>query len=77
MYSASITTGERPGAVTRMSGRSPGWPEMAWVFSDRTRLRGSMPCSRLPMALLALGSVWRGIRLTQPVFNLVSLPLLD
>ena len=43
MYSASITTGERPGAVTRMSGRSPGWPEMAWVFSDRTWLRGSIP----------------------------------
>ena len=35
MYSASTTTGERPGAVTTMSGRSPGWPEMACVFSER------------------------------------------
>ena len=42
MYSASTTTGERPGAVTMMSGRNPGWPEMAWVFSERTVLRGSM-----------------------------------
>ena len=60
-YSASTTTGERPGALTMMSGRSPGWPEMAWVFSERTWLRGSMFCSRLPRALLAFGSVWRGI----------------
>ncbi len=35
----------------------------AWVFSDRTWLRDSIPRSRLPMALLALGSVWCGIPL--------------
>ena len=42
MYSASTTTGERPGAATMMSGRSPGWLDMACVFSERTWLRGSI-----------------------------------
>ena len=52
---------------------------MACVFSERTWLRGSMSCSRLPKALLAFGSVWRGILLSQPVFTLISIssPLLD
>ena len=57
MNSASRTTGARSGAVMRMSGCSPGWPAMAWVFSERTVLRGIMACRRLPVALLALGSV--------------------
>ena len=61
MYSASTTTGERPGALIRMSGRRPGCLEMAWVFSERTLLRGSMAWSRMPRALLAFGSVWRGM----------------
>ena len=43
---------------------------MAWVFSERTLLLGSMAWSRPPAALLALGSVWRGMLLIQPVFNL-------
>ena len=77
MYSASTTTGERPGAVTMMSGRSPKWLDIACVFSERTSLRGSMSCSRLPRALLAFGSVWRSILLSQPVFNLISPSLLD
>ena len=35
-YSASITTGERPSAVTMMSGCSPGCPEIVCVLSDCT-----------------------------------------
>ena len=35
--------------------------------SERTWPRGSMSWSRLPRALLALGSVWRGILLFEPV----------
>ena len=50
-----------------MSGRSPAWPVMAWVFSDHTCLPGSIPWSRLPRALLAFGSVWRGILVYEPV----------
>ena len=66
-YSASMTTGARPGTVMMMSGRRPGWPEMAWVFSERTWPRGIMSWSRLPRALLALGSVWRGMVVVWPV----------
>ena len=44
-----------------MSGRRPGRPVMVWVFSDHTCLPGSIPWSRLPRALLAFGSVWRGM----------------
>ena len=60
-YSASITTGERPSAVTMMSGRRPGLPAMARVFSDHTCLPGIIPLSKSPRALFAFGSVWRGI----------------
>ena len=66
MYSASTTTGEQPAAVIRMSGRSPGCPAIVCVFSDSTCRRDSIPCSRPPNALLALGSVWCGIRYSAP-----------
>ena len=66
MYSASTTTGEQPAAVIRMSGRSPGCPAIVCVFSDSTCRRDSIPCSRPPNALLALGSVWCGIRYSVP-----------
>ena len=55
------------GVVVPMSGRSPGWPVMAWVFSERIWPWGSMSWSRLPRALLTLGSVWRGKLLFDPV----------
>ena len=50
-----------------MSGRSPAWPTTAWVFSDHTCLPGSISWSRLPRALLAFGSVWRGMLVYEPV----------
>ena len=50
-----------------MSGRSPAWPVIAWVFSDHTCLPGSISWSRLPRALFAFGSVCRGILVYEPV----------
>ena len=48
-------------AVMMMSGRRPGLPVMAWVFSERTWPRGIISWRRLPRALLELGYVWRGM----------------
>ena len=59
--SASSTTGAAPGVMTSTSGCSPAWPANACVFSECTRLRDSIPWSRPPSALLALGSVCCGI----------------
>ena len=46
--------------VMMMSVLRPGCQETAWVFSERTWPRGSNSWRRLPTALFALGSVWRG-----------------
>ena len=39
----------------------PRWLEKVWVFSERTSQRGIMLQSRSPKALLAFGSVCRGM----------------
>ena len=60
-YSASMTTGARPVSVMSRSGCKPGLPSMTRICSESTWLPGSMDRNRPPKALLALGSVWRGM----------------
>ena len=62
-YSASTTTGERPGATISTSAWRPGWSMKVWVFSERTSQSGIIPRSMSPRALFAFGSVCRGILL--------------
>ena len=60
-YSASMTTGERPGEVMRMSGRLPDCPAMTRLLSKSTLALPSMGRNRFPRTLLALPSAWWGM----------------